>query len=146
MIEFYFEYFRSTKRQDKNATLEQRTCVSSSSNREDILRNCPILSYENNYYVLSQRINVAIKRHQSIIDILFTCVVMFLVTMGTLCIGCGLEFEQLLVNIKRPLPLIVGLFCQIVFLPCLSLGITKIFRLDNSTALGLISTASSPGK
>jgi predicted Na+-dependent transporter len=105
-----------------------------------------MLTYENNYYILSQRITIAIKRHQSIIDVLFTCVVIFLVTIGTLCIGCGLEFEQLINNLKRPMPLLVGLFCQIVYLPCLSWGITKIFRLDNSTSLGLISTASSPGK
>ncbi len=118
----------------------------SSSNRQEILRNCPMLTYENNHYVLSEQINVAVKRHQTIIDTLFTCVVIFLVTIGTLCIGCGLELEQLINNIKRPIPLIVGLFCQIVYLPCLSMGITKIFRLDNSTSLGLISTASSPGK
>jgi predicted Na+-dependent transporter len=105
-----------------------------------------MLKYENNYYVLTQKITVAIKRHQTIIDILFTGVVIFLVTVGTLCIGCGLEIEQLMTNFKRPIPLIVGLFCQIIYLPLLSFGITKLFRLDHSTSLGLISTASSPGK
>jgi predicted Na+-dependent transporter len=105
-----------------------------------------MLKYENNHYVLTQKITVAIKRHQTIIDILFTGVVIFLVTVGTLCIGCGLEIEQLMTNFKRPIPLIVGLFCQIIYLPLLSFGITKLFRLDHSTSLGLISTASSPGK
>ena len=130
----------------RNATIKQSTCARSSSDQREILRNCPMLTYENNHYVLSHSINVAVKRHQTIIDLLFTGVVLFLVTVGTLCIGCGLELDQLITNFKRPLPLIVGLICQIVYLPCLSLGITKILRLDNSTSLGLISTASSPGK
>jgi predicted Na+-dependent transporter len=111
-----------------------------------ILQNCPMLKFERGYYILSEEINVAVKRHQTIIDVLFTFVVMFLVTAGTLCIGCDLEIEQLVHNIKRPIPLIIGLLCQIVYLPLLSLSIIKIFRLDNSTSLGLISTASSPGK
>jgi len=37
-------------------------------------------------------------------------------------------------------------FCQVIYLPLLSFGIIKIFRLDNSTSLDLISTASSPDK
>jgi predicted Na+-dependent transporter len=73
-----------------------------------------MLKYENDYYILTQIISVAIaiKRRQSIIDVFFTCIVIFLVTVGTLCIGCGLEMEQLIKNFKRPLPLIVGLICQ----------------------------------
>jgi hypothetical protein len=65
-----------------------------------------MLKYENDYYILIQTISVAIKRHQSIIDFLFTYVVIFLVTVKTLCIGCGLQMEQLVNNFKRPLPLI----------------------------------------
>ena len=71
---------------------------------------------------------------------------MFLVTIGTLCIGCDLEIEQIVNNVKQPKPLIIGLACQIIYLPLLSLLISNIFRLDNSTNLGLISTAGSPGK
>ena len=112
----------------------------------EIIRNCPMLKYEQDYYILSEKIVVAVKRHQTIIDILFTGVVMFLVTVGTLCIGCDLEVEQIVNNIKKPVPLIIGLACQTIYLPLLSLAITKIFRLDNSTSLGLISTASNPGK
>lgn len=105
-----------------------------------------MLKYEDGYYILNQTINVAIKRHQTVIDALFTAVVIVLVTVGTLCIGCGLEMEQLVNNFKRPIPLLIGLFCQIVYLPLLSFGITKSLKLDNSTTLGLISTASTPGK
>jgi predicted Na+-dependent transporter len=111
----------------------------------DILRNCPTLKYENGHYILTQSVNVAIKRHQTIIDVLFTAVVIVLVTSGTLCIGCGLEMEQLVTSFQRPIPLLIGLFCQIIYLPLLSLGISKTFRLDNSTSLGLLSTATSPG-
>jgi len=148
-IQLYFQdesTYRSNRDLIKNATIIQKTCGGSSSNRNDILKNCPMLKYENDYYILTQNISVAIKRRQSIIDILFTCVVIFLVTVGTLCIGCGLEMEQLLKNFRKPLPLIVGFICQVIYLPLLSFAIIKIFRLDSSTSLGLISTASSPGK
>lgn len=129
-----------------NATIEEKICAESSSNQQDIIQNCPNLRYENDFYILTESLHVAVKRHQTIIDLLFTGVVIFLVTLGTLCIGCGLEIEQLTSNFRRPIPLIIGLFCQLVYLPCLSLGITKVLRLDNSTSLGLISTASCPGK
>ncbi len=116
-IQLYFQdelVYRSNWGLIKNATIIQKTCVRSSSNRNDILQNCPMLKYENDYYILTQIISVAIaiKRRQSIIDVFFTCIVIFLVTVGTLCIGCGLEMEQLIKNFKRPLPLIVGLICQ----------------------------------
>jgi hypothetical protein len=148
-IQLYFQdgrIYKSNQRLISNATIEQKTCLRSSSSRQDILQNCPMLKYENDYYILTQTINIAIKRHQTIIDFLFTGVVIFLVTAGTLCIGCGLEMEQLITNFKRPLPLIIGLICQVIYLPLLSYAIIKIFRLDNSTSLGLLSTASSPGK
>jgi predicted Na+-dependent transporter len=111
-----------------------------------ILRNCPMLRFERDYYILKEEITVAIKRHQTVIDTLFTGVVMFLVTIGTLCIGCDLEIEQIVHSIKQPIPLIVGLACQLIYLPLLSLLMSKLFQLDNPTSLGLISTASSPGK
>jgi hypothetical protein len=147
-VQLYFQdgtAHSSIQKSLKNATNEQKACSESSSNQQDILRNCPTLKFENDHYILSQTITVAIKRHQTIIDILFTAVVTVLVTVGTLCIGCGLEMEQLVSNFRRPLPLIIGFLCQIVYLPLLSLGISKAFRSDNSTSLGLLSTASSPG-
>ncbi|CAF0857439.1 unnamed protein product [Rotaria sordida] len=148
-IQLYFQHdidHRSIEYSIKNATNQQKQCGKlSSSDRNEILENCPMIKFEDGYYILKQTINVAVKRRQTIIDILFTSVVMFLVTAGTLCIGCGLEIEQLLNNFKRPIPLIVGLACQIIYLPLLAFAIKKIFQLDNSTSLGLISTASSPG-
>ncbi len=137
---------RLSRRAIQNVTIEQETCGRSSANRMEILRNCPMLKYEDGYYVFNQTINVAIKRHQSVIDALFISVVIVLVMFGTLCIGCGLEMEQLVSNLKQPIPLIIGLICQIVYLPLLSLAITKIFKLDSSTNLGLLTTASTPGK
>lgn len=112
----------------------------------EILQNCRMLKFKHGYYILTETINVAVKRHQTIIDVLFTGVVMFLVTMGTLCIGCDLEIEQLINNVKRPIPLIIGIACQIIYLPLLAFLISKILHLDGSTSLGLLSTASNPGK
>ncbi|CAF0898573.1 unnamed protein product [Adineta ricciae] len=147
-VHLYFENtnkFKSGRVLSPNVTNEQVLCAHSSPDRTEILRNCPKLQYKDGFYVLNHTINIAIKRHQSIIDALFTGVVVMLVTGGTLCIGCGLEIEQLKNNFKRPIPLIIGLFCQIVYLPLLSVAISKIFRLDDPTSLGLLSTASTPG-
>ena len=127
-----------------NATIEQKRCSSSSSN--EILQKCSTLRFEHGFYILTEDITVAIKRRQTIIDTLFTVVVIVLLTIGRLCIGCNLETEQFTDHLKRPIPLITGLICQIIFLPILSALICKIFSLDNSTSLGLLSTASSPGK
>ena len=112
----------------------------------DILQNCPRLTIEQEHYVLTEEINIAVKRRQTVIDSLFTAVVTFLVTMGTLCIGCDIEMEQLVHNIKRPIPLLIGLFSQIIYLPLLSILLSKLFQLDASTSLGLLATASCPGK
>ncbi len=112
----------------------------------EILRKCPMLRLERGYYVLTEQITVAVKRRQTIIDVLFTGVVMVLLTVGILCIGCDLEIEQMVNNFKRPIPLLIGLACQIVYLPLLSALISKIFQLDRSTNLGLLSMASSAGK
>ncbi|CAF1350650.1 unnamed protein product [Adineta steineri] len=147
-VQLYFQdtnEYRSTERSKRNATIEEITCARSSSDRMEILQKCPKLKYEDDHYILSHTINIAVKRHQSVIDALFTAVVIVLVTAGTLCIGCGLEMEQLLTNFRRPLPLIIGLTCQIVYVPLLSIAISKTVRLDNSTTLGLFSTACSPG-
>lgn len=128
-----------------NGSAEERACAMFSLDRDEILHRCSMLKFENASYHYSQTIDVAIKRHQTIIDNLFTTVILFLVMIGTLCIGCGLELDQILENWKKPLPLFIGSFCQIIYVPLLSFGITKIFRLDRANSLGLISTASSPG-
>jgi hypothetical protein len=147
-IELYFEdqnEYRLIRRSTKNITIEQNICSTSLPNRMEILQNCPMLKFEHGSYILREKINIAIKRHQTIIDVLFTGVLMFFVTIGTLCIGCDLEIEQIVNNFKRPISLIIGLVCQIIYLPLLSFIIAKIFRLDDSTSLGLLSTASSSG-
>jgi len=106
---------------------------------------CSTLKYRHGFYVLTEKITVAVKRRQTVIDTLFTVVVLFLVTFGTLCIGCDLEYEQLINNFRRPIPLLIGLGCQIIYLPLLAKGLTKMFQLNKSTSLGLLSTAGSPG-
>lgn len=130
----------------ENATLEQSRCSSSSSDSTEIRRRCPTLRFERGYYILTENVTVAIKRRQTIIDTLFTAVVTVLLTIGRLCIGCNLDIDQMINHFRRPIPLITGLICQIIYLPILSALICKIFSLDYSTSLGLLSTASSPGK
>lgn len=145
-IEFYFE--KQNQKQNysvKNATDEQRICLTSEFDDEDFFQRCSMIKNHSEFFRYSRTIDVAIKRRQTIIDTLFMSVIIVLVMAGTLCIGCGLEIEQIFENFRRPIPLLVGLFSQIIFLPLLSFGMTKIFRFDKAASLGLISTASSPG-
>ncbi|CAF0749286.1 unnamed protein product [Didymodactylos carnosus] len=130
---------------DKLLSSVNESCRNSLPYTEDILRNCPSLTYENDSYVLNETIQIAVKRRQTIIDFLFTAIVIGLVTCGTFCIGCGLLFEQIAVNFHRPLPVLVGLFCQFVYMPLLSYGIIRILKLDSSTSLGILSTGICPG-
>lgn len=145
---FYFNKFllnRLMRRSIENGTIEQIRCSSSSSNPAEILQRCSTLRFEHGYYILTEDITVAIKRRQTIIDTLFTAVVTVLLTIGRLCIGCNLDIDEMINHFRRPIPLITGLICQIIYLPILSALICKIFSLDKSTSLGLLSTASSPG-
>ncbi|CAF0850351.1 unnamed protein product [Didymodactylos carnosus] len=143
-VHVYLERKNETVSIDENS-LENHACRNSFPYKDDLLRNCPSLMYENGSYVLNKTIQIAVKRRQTIIDILFTTIVVVLVAIGTFCIGCGLLIEQLASNIRHPLPLLVGLFCQFVFAPLLGFGIARILKLDHPVSLGILSTASCPG-
>lgn len=63
------------------------------------------------------QLDFAVKRKSSILDVIFTVIVIILVCIGTFLIGCRLSSQNLLSNIRRPIPILIGLFSQFFCLP-----------------------------
>ncbi|CAF1521367.1 unnamed protein product [Rotaria sp. Silwood1] len=99
-----------------------------------------IYNYTNNI-----EIDIAVKRKTTILDTIFTIIIIILVCIGTFLIGCRLVPQNLYTNIRQPIPILIGLLSQFLCLPLLSYGLCKIAKLDSSTSIGLLSTGSSPG-
>jgi len=68
-------------------------------------------------YTNDLNIDFAVKRKSSILDTIFTVVVIILVCIGTFLIGCRLVTQNLYANIRRPIPILIGLFSQFLCLP-----------------------------
>ncbi len=62
-------------------------------------------------------VDFAVKRKSTILDIIFTVVVILLVCIGTFLIGCRLVTQNLYANIRRPVPILIGLSSQFLCLP-----------------------------
>ena len=63
------------------------------------------------------QVDFAVKRTLTVLDIIFTVVVVILVCIGTFLIGCRLVPQNLYANIRRPVPILIGLFSQFLCLP-----------------------------
>lgn len=63
------------------------------------------------------QVDFAVKRKSSVLDTIFTVIVIILVCIGTFLIGCRLSSQNLIFNIRRPVPILIGLFSQFVCLP-----------------------------
>lgn len=74
------------------------------------------------------QIYFAVKRQSTVLDTIFTVVVIILVCIGTFLIGCRLVTQNLLANIRRPIPILIGLFSQFLCLPLVSSKSTQIFH------------------
>lgn len=68
-------------------------------------------------------------------------------SLAVIMLGFGLsltpaDFKRV---IKYPKPVLIGLFCQMIFLPALALGICAGFSLSAELSVGLMILAASPG-
>ena len=52
---------------------------------------------------------------------------------------CKLDVKEFKRRIKKPKPIIIGLFSQLVLLPALTLGLIHLLNLPASIALGTLS-------
>ncbi len=80
-------------------------------------------------YTNDLNIDFAVKRKSTILDTIFTVVVIILVCIGTFLIGCRLATQNLYANIRRPIPILIGLFSQFLCLPLVRIKLTiRIFE------------------
>ena len=63
------------------------------------------------------QIDFAVKRKSTVLDTIFTVIVIILVCIGTFLIGCRLVTQNLYANIRRPVPILIGLSSQFLCLP-----------------------------
>ena len=68
-------------------------------------------------YTNDLNVDFAVKRKSTVLDIIFTVCVVVLVCIGTFLIGCRLVTQNLYANIRRPVPILIGLFSQFLCLP-----------------------------
>lgn len=112
-------------------------------------------------------LDFAVKRKSTPLDTVFTVIVIILVCVGTFLIGCRLNTSNLYSHLRRPIPILIGLFSQFLCLPLVSerdqrfhfsrqtktnslfsqlaFSLAKLTKLDSSTALGILATGSAPG-
>ncbi|KAF8565098.1 hypothetical protein P879_09404, partial [Paragonimus westermani] len=65
--------------------------------------------------------------------------------MISLSVGCCNDPVILCLHLKRPKPLLIGIFCQLFIIPGLALLLGVCFQLDVDQAFGLFMTATVPG-
>ncbi|XP_038046391.1 ileal sodium/bile acid cotransporter-like isoform X2 [Patiria miniata] len=88
---------------------------------------------------------VKTKRVLRIIDTMFDYMLLPLVLIATCGMGCKLDTDLIKGKLRRPIPVFVGPVCQFICMPLVALSISKLFKFDPLTAMGLITVGSCPG-
>lgn len=60
-------------------------------------------------------------------------------------LGCTIQFENLIKQLKRPLPAIIGMVLQFVVYPLMVFGMAYAFQLNQYDALGMLLMGTCPG-
>ncbi|XP_041460412.1 ileal sodium/bile acid cotransporter-like [Lytechinus variegatus] len=81
---------------------------------------------------------------------LFTPTALATILLVWICVsyvtmGNKIEPKLILDHLKRPHAVLIGLLCQFLIMPPLSLAIAKMFKLDDAAAIGLILDGTCPG-
>ena len=90
--------------------------------------NKSLLNFTNDLHV-----DFAVKRKSTVLDIIFTVCIIVLVCIGTFLIGCRLVTQNLYANIRRPMPILIGLFSQFLCLPLVRINYKE--KIDFSEGL-----------
>lgn len=84
-------------------------------------------------------------REHTIFVMGFGAMIAILVALNNINVGCQLDKEVVLSQLKRPIAPAIGMFCQFIFMPLVSYG-TALLLLENPvTRLGLFTIGSCPG-
>lgn len=75
----------------------------------------------------------------------FGAVIGVLVALNNVNVGCQLDMQVVLAQIKRPIAPAIGMFCQFIFMPLVSYGASMLILQNAVARLGLFTIGSSPG-
>ncbi|CAG2189161.1 ASBT [Mytilus edulis] len=81
---------------------------------------------------------VILKRLTSSLLIVLLAIIM-------MSLGCTIEVDKLIQQIKRPLPAIIGMALQFIVYPLVVFGLVHAFQLDHYNALGMLLLGTCPG-
>ena len=85
------------------------------------------------------QVDFAVKRKATVLDTIFTVIIIILVCIGTFLIGCRLSMQNLWSHLRRPIPILIGLFSQFLCLPLVREALS-FFNLifQNCLTMGLM--------
>ena len=82
--------------------------------------------------------------NQVLVKLLRTGVTVML-CMSYVTMGSKVDLQIIRNQLKRPLPVLIGMVCQFVILPATAFGLCKLFFLDDAASVGLVTDGTSPG-
>ncbi|XP_071494674.1 hepatic sodium/bile acid cotransporter-like [Diadema antillarum] len=88
---------------------------------------------------------VKVKHVDSILNPLFSYMVLAWLIISYIMMGSKMEFKGIWEIIKKPWVLLLAMACQFFLMPALAFALAKAFRLDDTTSLGLIMVGTCPG-
>lgn len=78
---------------------------------------------------------------KKITSVLLVCILAVIM----MSLGCTIQLENLIKQLKRPLPAIIGMLLQFVVYPLMVFGMAHAFQLNQYNALGMLLMGTCPG-
>ncbi|CAH8862058.1 unnamed protein product [Trichobilharzia szidati] len=88
---------------------------------------------------------VIVVKYKGTGHLIFRIFVIFMVTVFTFTMGCELDVPSMRDHFKRPIPVVIGFFCQFGFMPLIAFSIAKIIPIKPEFGFGLLTIGCSPG-
>lgn len=99
----------------------------------------------NNTSFNNTTLDVAIDPTTVILKRLTSSLLIVLLAIIMMSLGCTIEVDKLIQQIKRPLPAIIGMALQFIVYPLVVFGLVHAFQLDHYNALGMLLLGTCPG-
>lgn len=84
------------------------------------------------------------KANRALNDV-FTYALLAWLAISYITMGTKMDLKIIWGNLRRPVAVLIGMGCQFLIMPALAFGISKLFVLDDATAVGLILDGTCPG-
>lgn len=68
-----------------------------------------------------------------------------IMAMVMLSLGCTVELAHLKSEIKKPIGICIGMFCQFIMFPPIAFGLAHALKLQQYDALGMVMLGTCPG-